>query len=117
MKSYLWEAISPERRDRMLDAEHAVDAVTTAARESFFGWLRIGAGLSDMQAASMELSGASKPYGAAYNAAYKVVAARVPKLAEIDPGARSHAIWLYENRDAVEAWHAKLDDNVKRLVN
>lgn len=117
MEPYQWDAISPVRRDRMLDAEHAVEAVTTAARESFFGWLRIGSGLVALQQAVMELSGSSTPKGKAYNAAFKVVAARVPKLAEIEAATRSHAVWMYENREAVEAWHASLDDDTKWRIN
>jgi hypothetical protein len=122
VQTYQWESVDAVLRDRMTDAEKAVDEVTTQAKESFYGWLRIGQGLADMQAAAIALAygprSNKRPSGKAYNPAYEIVAARYPKLASIDAATRSNAIWMHKNRSALESWHAQLgDDNARRSVN
>jgi hypothetical protein len=70
-----------------------------------------------MQKAAMHLARANRPKGPAYNAAFKVIAARLPNLVAIEMTTRSRAIWMHENRDALEKWHASLPDHTKQQVN
>jgi hypothetical protein len=117
MSTYEWETIAAVRRDRIDEGERSIARIDSHARETFYDWLRVGEALDDMQHAAMELAGANQAAGKAYNAAHAVIAKRAPKLAALDKGVRSKAIWMAANREAVEAWHAALGDAKKRLVN
>ena len=87
-------------------------------RETFQDWMSVGIALKSIQIAAMHLANVSKPKGKTYNAAYAAISEHVPKLTSIHTTTKTHAMWMADNREAVERWHAGLNDvELQRKIN
>jgi hypothetical protein len=100
-------------RDELTDQDRAVlEGGQQAWRrvkkaESLHTWVDVGKALDLIQRKAMLLAHTNQPTGKLYQEVWKVLAG---ELAEIDPGARSHAIWLANNIDEVMPWWEKQKD-------
>src|SRR4051794_32738286 len=101
-----WDEVEPELRNRI---DNGVAAIMRINRhEAFKDWLQVGEALNAMQTAAMRLAHTNQPVGPPYRAAWKTIAAQVPNLVNIHKTTRSHAVWMANQREAIEEWHAKL---------
>ena len=113
VQPYSWEIVSPICRERIETGERALERIDRTIHD----WQATGEALVEMQSEAMRQSGANSPVGKGYNAAWAVLAAHLPKLADLDKATRSHAVWLAEHWYKVEPWYAELPPHVRRLIN
>jgi hypothetical protein len=115
--SYDWNQVSALRRARMDDAETYAKRINEGV--GFYDWLHIGEGLTEWRDAALELTGSQDTDTPAYRAAFAAAVPLYPQLAKIakDKAERSHAIWMWENHDALEEWHAGLNEKQRRRWN
>jgi hypothetical protein len=114
---YDWSQIDPVRRARIEEAESIVRKMNRG--ETFYDWIHIGEGLREWRDAACELAGTQNLDTPAYRAAFDAARPLYPKLAEVsrDKAERSYSIWMADNRQVLEAWHAGLDDKQRRQWN
>jgi hypothetical protein len=114
---YDWNSVDPVRRARIDDAETYAKRINEGV--GFYDWLHIGEGLAEWRDAALELTGSQDMDTPAYRAAFAAAVPRYPQLAKIakDKAERSYAIWMWENHEALEGWHAGLDDKQRRRWN
>jgi hypothetical protein len=113
----IWEALSDEER-RMIEEGEA--AMTVLCRhEAIEQWYRAGLGWITMQQAAMHCANTNKPTGRGYNAAWDALSNRNPQLRDRgrDKAARSHAVWMATNWEAVNRWLQTLPMNVRVSLN
>ena len=116
MQTYDWNQVSTLRRERIQAAEDIVRRMNRG--ESFYDWLVVGEGLKEWRDAALELTGSQEMDTPAYRAAHRTAAPLYPTLAAItDKSERSYAIWMAENRENLEIWHAGLSDKQRRQWN
>lgn len=115
--TYDWNDVDPLRRARIADAEEIVKRMNKG--QTFYDWIHIGEGLAAWRDAALELTGGQDMDTPAYRAAWNAARPLYPKLADVakDKAERSYSIWMYENHEVLEAWHAGLDDKQRRNWN
>ena len=104
-------------RDRELRAAAAVASLNKS--NTFDDWMAIGEGLRAGQEAAMAAAGVTKPYGASYNREHNAWLAR-NKWAQdkrLAHPTNSNAIWMADNKTAVEAWRATLTPEERDAFN
>jgi hypothetical protein len=86
-------------------------ALTDLRENSAARWISAGAAWKALQNVALHRSGSNSPSGQRYNRVYAILVYAWPQLAKVDKATRSHAIWLFDNRDNVLAWLATLTQN------
>lgn len=115
--AYRYEDVDQDARDRIEKGVVAIRRINE--HEGFRHWLAVGEACATMQSAAMRLAGSNIPKGKGYNGAFKVIAEANPDLDHLDKTTRSHAVWMADpaRRSDIEAWHARLPDNIRQMVN
>jgi hypothetical protein len=114
--SYDWSKVDPLIHAHMAEANEAVKDLNKGP--GFYAWLRIGRGLLDWRNGAMALSGSQDTDAQAYRDAWRAASLLYPNLALItDKSERSYSIWMWENHEALEVWHAGLSDKQRRAWN
>jgi hypothetical protein len=112
---YDWNAVDPVRLDRIGKAEQTIARMNSG--RDFYDWLTIGDGLKEWRDAACELAGTQDLDSPAYRAAWAAAKSNYPHLATVTQSERSQAVWMAENRAALEQWHAGLEPKEKRRYN
>jgi hypothetical protein len=110
-----WSELTTEVRERIELGEASVKRL--ARGEHIEWWLNAGRALAAMQAEALRHAASNTPKGPHYNAAWKVLARHAPGLAALDKSARSHAVWLATEWEAVNGWLQKLPPNKRLTLN
>jgi len=116
----LWAALSGSDRGVIEKGEAALVQLQAAAVHGFAYWLDVGAAKDRLEEAAINLSGANRPAGKAYNSAFKVLIGRLPHLKQLhedDKGTLSRALWMHRNRAALEEWHGNLEEHEQLRCN
>ena len=116
----LWAALSGSDRGVIEKGEAALVQLQAAAVHGFAYWLDVGAAKERLEEAALNLSGANRPAGKAYNSAFKVLIGRLPHLKQLhedDKGTLSRALWMHRNREALEEWHGNLEEHEQLRCN
>lgn len=85
--------------------------------ETIERWYQVGVGCQQLQQAAMDYARTNSTSNRAYRDAWASLAEHVPDLRDIDKAARSHAIWMTENWEAVSRWLATQPVNVRLALN
>lgn len=88
----------------VLAADKAVRRIRAAGHRTRADWIVIGKGLARVQALAMAMARSNDPTGKRYNAAHAEIMDDYPNLRTLAKDTRSHALWLHNHRDEVEAW-------------
>lgn len=107
--------MNPDRRARIEAAEEAAEELNKGL--SFKRWMDVGVGVNDMEQEAIERSGSQDNQSHAYRLAWRALAAAYPHISGLAKTERSLASWMATNREAVEGWHARLDDRKRRAIN
>jgi hypothetical protein len=92
------------------------EAALTDLRENTVGrWYAVGAACFALRNVALNRSGANAPAGGRYNREYSTLTHLWPQLGKLDKATRSHAIWLYQNYEHVNAWLSTLPQNMRDL--
>jgi hypothetical protein len=101
----LGEGFNPIAREAIDIGERALTDLRT---NTVARWISAGAAWLALQNVAKARSGSNTPAGQRYNRVYAILVHAWPQLAKVGKVAKSHAIWLFENSDAVLAWLATL---------
>jgi hypothetical protein len=101
----LSEGFDPIAREAI---EIGEQALTDLRENTVARWISAGGAWKILQLAAQNRSGSNVPSGQRYNRVYAVLVHAWPQLAKVDKATRAHAVWLYENSDAVLRWLATL---------
>jgi hypothetical protein len=110
-----WDALHPDALQILRSAEEALRRIDR--HETFHGWLEIARGVATQREAAMTIAGTDDVNAYAYRVAWREGMTRYPELAKLNKTERSHAVWLWDNHDGLEAWHRALKPNQARAFN
>jgi hypothetical protein len=112
-----WSELTPEARE-ILELGNA-SYVALKRGETIERWLNVGRAAANLQTEIMSRAGTNVPKGKRYNEVLKRMGVheRLPDLCHIDPTTRSHAVWLANEWDQVNAWLHTLSVNVRLQKN
>src|SRR5258707_12370380 len=102
--------------DAVIAGRDAWQRLCRRDRASWNDWLAVGHALLIGRAACMQIAKANKPVGSRYNAAMGNWL-RENGLDGITNQERYRALLCLENLEAIEVWHASLDDAQRRRLN
>jgi hypothetical protein len=108
-------SLHPDQLAIMADGEAALNRIDQ--HESFHDWLKVGKSVTMWREIAMEKAGTDDINAHAYRVAHKAAVEDFPKLAKLNKTERSHAVWLWDNHDGLEAWHRTLPPNQARAFN
>ena len=91
-----------------LEAEAKAAVETILKSQDWAGWLKYGEYCASGRNACMLRAGTNEPVGMKYNKAMNAWLTDRPWVCDIDKVSRSHAVWCFDNREALE----KLRDNM-----
>lgn len=94
----------PENEPDVRAADKAVRRIRAAGHRTRADWIVIGKGLARVQAMALALARTNHPNGKAYNLAHAEIMDDYPNLRTLAKDTRSHALWLHNHREAVDAW-------------
>ena len=102
-----WERLSPEAQQEIMEGALAYHDLKTK-RQDYSHWVRIGRALARLQTEAMALVGVNHLQDPKYRRAFRGLlgSEKAGELGEIDSATRTHAVWLANNFEAVEAWLA-----------
>jgi hypothetical protein len=98
------------------DGRAAWDRLKSREQATWQDWLAVGEALIVGRTRAMQTAKTNKPVGTTYVRAIGHWL-RANGFDEISPQERYRAVLCVENRDAIEAWRATLDDAKRRTLN
>ena len=111
----IWSALSDQQRQRLELGNEAYRVLKRG--ETIERWYQVGVGCQELQQAALDYGRSNNTNNRAYREAWASLAAHVPDLRDIDKSARSHAIWMTENWEALSRWLATLPVNQRLDLN
>jgi hypothetical protein len=111
----IWDTLTSEQRAKL---ETGNDAYRVLKRgETIDRWYEAGVACRELQQAALGYAKTNQTTGRAYREAWNGLAEHVPDLRDMDKGARSHAIWMVDNWEAVSTWLSTLSSNQRLDLN
>ena len=99
-----WSTLTGADRGVLEKGEASLVQLKAVTTKGFWYWLDVGAAKERLEELAQNMSGANRPAGKAYNAAFDTLIERLPhlkRLHEKDKGTVSRALWMHRNREAL----------------
>ena len=115
----LWSEVSDAAKVIILQAEQAAHNLAKPERRPL--WLKVGEGLSVVRSEALRLAkvGGNIQHPR-YRKYHRLILAKVPDLltlTKVDHKSCQHALWMFNNREAVERFLATLDTRTANALN
>ncbi len=111
----IWSTLTDEQRQKLELGNEAYRVLRRG--ETIERWHQVGVGCQQLQQAAMDYARSNSISNRAYRDAWASLAEHVPDLRDIDKAARSHAIWMTENWEALSRWLAIQPVNIRLALN
>jgi len=112
----VWASLDDEQRAKIDLGNEAFRRLKRG--ETIERWREVGEALVELQQAALRQAKTNNKASKAYRDAWALlIDQHAPDLRDVDPGARSHAVWMVTNWHVVKPWLDTLAANVRLDLN
>ena len=114
----LWDGLDGAARSAIMEAGLAAREIVEYSERR--RWLKVGAGLAAVRAEALRLADTNNIQHPVYRRFHALILTKVPDLAQLDErdhASCQHALWMFNNWDAVESFLAGLDIALNNRLN